>query len=97
MRLSGGSMSATSVMTTCLMPVLGSTSSAVRHVGQADQRLGAGVVELVFHLRAVYSGLVLTTMSPARMAPNTTMGYWMRFGSCTAMRSPGWRSVFCCR
>ncbi|MNP30673.1 hypothetical protein D3C76_1237560 [compost metagenome] len=46
--------------------------------------------------RSVYSGLVLTTIRPARRAPNTAMGYCSTLGICTAMRSPGLRSVCCC-
>ena len=46
--------------------------------------------------RAVYSGLVLTTTSPARSAPNTATGYCSRLGSWMAMRSPGTRSVCSC-
>src|SRR5207253_10188989 len=44
---------------------------------------------------AVYSGLVLTTISPARRAPKSTIGYCRVFGSMTAMRSP-FRKPACC-
>ncbi|MNN31526.1 hypothetical protein D3C81_1452170 [compost metagenome] len=97
-RLSGGSMSPTSVTSTWRMPVFGSTSSArwamlARHTSAlAPESLNWCSIS-----RTVYSGLVLTTMRPARMAPNTTTGYCSTLGNCTAMRSPGCRSVFCCR
>ena len=38
--------------------------------------------------RAVYSGFVLTTVSPARSAPIIAIGYCSRFGIMMAMRSP---------
>ena len=46
--------------------------------------------------RAVYSGLTLTTMQPARCAPTIAMGYCRRFGIMIATRSPGPRpAAFC--
>jgi len=38
--------------------------------------------------RAVYSGLTLTTVKPARNAPNNAIGYCSRLGSMIARRSP---------
>ncbi|MNN85436.1 hypothetical protein D3C81_2027240 [compost metagenome] len=82
---------------TCLTWVLGTTFSArwamlARHTNAlAPESLNWCSIS-----RVVYSGLVLTTISPARMAPNTATGYCMTLGSCTAMRSPGFRSVCCC-
>ncbi len=38
--------------------------------------------------RAVYSGLVLTTVRPARRTPNIAIGYCSTFGSMIATRSP---------
>ena len=41
-----------------------------------------------FSSRAVYIGLVLTTTSPARKAPNSTIGYCSTLGIMIATRSP---------
>ncbi len=46
--------------------------------------------------RAVYSGLTLTTTSPARKMPHIATGYCSTFGSMIATRSPRVSpSVFC--
>ena len=56
-------------------------------VGDDDDGLGAGVVELVLQLARSIEGLTLTTVMPARSMPNTAMGYCSRFGIITATRS----------
>ena len=47
--------------------------------------------------RGVYSGLVFTTVRPARNAAVIATGYCSTFGSMIAMRSPLRRPATCCR
>ena len=86
------------VVTTCSTSVPSSTSCTVAaKLSTTTMALAPESSSWCFSSRAVYSGLVLTTIRPARRTPNSAMGYCSTFGIMIATRSPRCSCRSCAR
>ena len=93
-----GKRSPTCVVTTALIGVAGSTSCSVcAKFSSTTIAVAPESFSWCCSSRAVYIGLTLTTVMPARSVPNSATGYWRRFGSMIATRSPFRMPITFCR
>ena len=96
--LSHGNRSPTCVAMTVLIGDAGSTCCSVcAKFSSTTMAMAPESFSWYSSSRAVYIGLTLTTVRPARSTPNSATGYCSRLGSMSATRSPFRRPATFCR